>query len=273
MYAIINIILNNVERSDILNPTAFSIFGFEIKWYGILIGSGMLLGIIIANYTSKLRNIIYDELLNIVLITLPVAILCARLYYVIFNFSYYTRNITDILNIRQGGLAIHGGVIGGFLCAYIYTYHKKINFLAVGDVVAPSLILAQSIGRWGNFFNSEAHGGPVSYAFIKHFPAFIQRGMHIDGIYYHPTFLYESIWDFCVFLTLIIMLKNSSKIGLILFSYIGLYSIGRFFIEGLRTDSLMLGPLRIAQVVSLCGIIIWITALIFMFKKKSSSEK
>lgn len=254
-----------------MNPTAFSILGFSIKWYGILIGSGMLLGIMIASYTCKLRKVSYDELLNIVLIALPIAIIGARLYYVIFNFSNYSKHLIDILNIRQGGLAIHGGVIAGLLCAYTYAYHKKINFLAVADVTVPSLILAQAIGRWGNFFNSEAHGGPVTYAFIKHFPAFIQKGMYIDGTYYHPTFLYESIWDLCVFITLIIMLKKTRQFGIVFFSYIGLYSIGRFFIEGLRTDSLMLGPLRIAQVVSLCGIVIWISALLIYWRKNQLS--
>lgn len=255
-----------------MNPTAFSILGFSIKWYGILIGSGMLLGIIIAGYTCKLRKVIYDELLNIVLIALPTAIIGARLYYVIFNFRDYSNNLIDILNTRQGGLAIHGGVIAGFLCAYIYTYRKKLNFLAVADVTVPSLILAQAIGRWGNFFNSEAHGGPVTYAFIKHFPAFIQKGMYIDGTYYHPTFLYESIWDLCIFIILIIMLKKTQQFGIVFFSYIGLYSIGRFFIEGLRTDSLMLGPLKMAQVVSLCGIAIWISALLIYWRKEQLSS-
>lgn len=248
-----------------MNPVAFSIFGLTIRWYGILIGTGMLLAIILAYFTSKTRNFSYDELLNIVLIALPLSIIGARLYYVIFNFGDYSKNVSDIINIRLGGLAIHGGVIVGFLCAYIYTHVKKLNFWVVADIVAPSLILAQAIGRWGNFFNGEAHGGPVSEAFIKHFPAFIQKGMYIDGTYYQPTFLYESIWNICVFIILLVLLNKTKKFGLVFFSYIGLYSIGRFFIEGLRTDSLMLGPLRMAQVVSLCGFVIWIISLFIYF--------
>lgn len=256
-----------------MNPIAFSILGLSIRWYGILIGSGMLIAIVVAYFTSKLRNFDYDELLNIVLIALPLSIIGARLYYVIFNFSYYSKNLGEIINTRQGGLAIHGGVIVGFLCAYIYTHVRKLNFLVVADIAAPSIILAQAIGRWGNFINGEAHGGPVSEAFIKHFPSFIQKGMYIDGTYYHPTFLYESLWNICVFIVLLILLKNTKKFGLVFFSYIGLYSIGRFFIEGLRTDSLMLGPLRIAQLVSLCGFIIWIISLFFYFNVKDKFKE
>lgn len=253
-----------------MNPVAFSIFGLDIRWYGILIALGMLLGITIANYTSKIRGTDYDELLNIVLLALPIAIIGARLYYVLFNLSYYSANPSEIINTRQGGLAIHGGIIAGFFTAFIYTYKKKLNFWNFADVAAPSIILAQAIGRWGNFFNGEAHGGPVSESFIKHFPAFIQKGMYIDATYYQPTFLYESIWNVCVFLILIVLLKKTKKPGLVFFTYLGLYSIGRFFIEGLRTDSLMIGPLRIAQLVSLTGFTIWIIALIFYFKKKEN---
>jgi phosphatidylglycerol:prolipoprotein diacylglycerol transferase len=256
-----------------MNPVAFSVFGLSIRWYGILIASGMLIAIILSNYTSKLRNINYDELLNIVLISLPLAIIGARLYYVIFSYKDYINNPIDIFNIRQGGLAIHGGVIVGLLSAFTYCYRKKLNFLDYTDVAAPSIIIAQSIGRWGNFFNQEAHGGPVSYSFIKHFPMFIQKGMYIDGIYYHPTFLYESIWDFCIFFVLLAILKKSKRTGIVIASYIGLYSLGRFFIEGLRTDSLMLGPLKIAQVVSLLGFILWICSLLFYFRHLQKNNK
>lgn len=253
-----------------MNPIAFTLFGIGIRWYGILIASGMLIGILIAKYTCKIKNVNYDYLMNTVLIALPLAILGARLYYVLFEFSYYKDHINQILNTRQGGLAIHGGVIFAFISSYIYIKYKRLNFLEMADVAVPSIILAQSIGRWGNFMNQEAHGGEVSYNFISHFPAFIQNGMYIHGIYYNPTFLYESIWNFCIFVILIMLLKKTKKTGLTFFSYIGLYSVGRFFIEGLRTDSLMLGPLRIAQIVSLTGVILWLITLKFYFFKKSS---
>lgn len=250
-----------------MNPVAFTILGLSIRWYGIIIACGMLIGIILANFTSKIKDINYDELFNIILIALPLAIIGARLYYVIFNFSYYQKDLMEIFNTRQGGLAIHGGVIVGLITAYLYTYYKKLNFWKYADVAAPSIIIAQAIGRWGNFFNQEAHGGPVSHTFISHFPSFIQNGMYIDGSYYHPTFLYESIWNIFVFLILLILLKKVKKTGLVIFTYIGLYSIGRFFIEGLRTDSLMFGPIRVAQLVSLIGIGTWLIFLFVIHKK------
>lgn len=255
-----------------MNPVAFSIFGLDVRWYGILISSGMLLGIIIAQYSCKLREVNYDDLLNVILISLPLSILGARLYYVAFEFQYYKNNLADILNIRQGGLAIHGGIIAAVIIALIYSRYKKLNFLKLADVAAPSIILAQALGRWGNFFNQEAHGGPVSYEFIKAFPIFIQKGMYIDGIYYHPTFLYESIWNIIIFIILVGILRKSKRIGVVFFTYIGLYSIGRVFIEGLRTDSLMLGPIRVAQLISLMGVITWIIFLILTIMKKNKNK-
>ncbi len=251
-----------------MNPVAFYVFGFSIRWYGIFIGAGITLAVILAKYTSKYRDINYDSFLDVAIISLPIGIVGARLYYVAFEFDNYKNNLINIFNIRGGGLAIHGGILFGLLSAFIIARRKKMNFFKIADIAAPAIIIAQAVGRWGNFFNSEAHGGPVSYSFIKHFPYFIQRGMHIEGIYYQPTFLYESLWNFTVFIILIIILKKSKKVGIVFFSYIGLYSIGRFFIEGLRTDSLMLGPIRIAQLVSLSGIVVWVAFLILYRYKK-----
>lgn len=254
-----------------MNRVAFSIFGIDIMWYGILIASGMLLGILIAKYNSDKKKLNFDTMMDLILVALPSAIVGARLYYVVLEFnSYYKNHLGDIINIRQGGLAIHGGVIFALLAAFLLARKKKISFIKYADVAAPSIIIAQAIGRWGNFFNQEAHGGPVSYEFIKNFPSFIQKGMLIDGTYYHPTFLYESCWDIAVFIILMAIIHKTKKNGVTLFSYIGLYSIGRFFIEGLRTDSLMLGPLRMAQVVSLCGVIAWLVFLYFTYVKKKT---
>ncbi|MDF2880620.1 MAG: lgt [Clostridiaceae bacterium] len=246
-----------------MNPIAFTIFGLDIRWYGVIIASGMLVALALANYNVKWRNVKFDYLLDAFLIALPFSILGARLYYVLFEFSYYKDNPSQILNTRQGGLAIHGGILFAIISVYFYTRYRKISFLKIFDVAAPSIILAQAIGRWGNFFNGEAHGGEVSYDFIKHFPQFIQKGMLIGGVYYQPTFLYESIWNVSVCIILLYLLRKSEKVGIVFFTYIGMYSIGRFFIEGLRTDSLMLGPLKVAQVVSLSGILLWICALIY----------
>lgn len=255
-----------------MNPIAFKIFGMDIRWYGIMISMGMLLGILLAKFSSKLRGVDYDELLNAVLISLPIGIVGARLYYVIFNFDYYMANKAEILNIRAGGLAIHGGLIFGIFSAYIYFKHKKISFLKYADAAVPSIILAQALGRWGNFFNQEAHGGPVTYEFISKFPQFIQNGMHIGGVYYHPTFLYESIWNIGIMVVLLMLLKKSLREGIVLFSYIGLYSVGRYFIEGLRTDSLMLGPFRQAQLISLTGVAIWIVFLLITRKRNADAQ-
>jgi phosphatidylglycerol:prolipoprotein diacylglycerol transferase len=251
-----------------MNPIAFNIFGLSVAWYGIFIATGMMVGILLAQFTAKLKNVDYDELLNITLIAFPIAIIGARAYYVAFEFNQYKDDLIQVLNIRQGGLAIHGGVIFGMIAALLYTRYKKESLLKFADVAAPSIIIGQAIGRWGNFFNSEAHGGPVTQGFISKFPDFIQNGMLIDGVYYHPTFLYESIWNVLVCLILIYLLTKTFKRGTVFFTYIGLYSIGRFFIEGLRTDSLMFAGLRVAQLISLAGVALWIIFLIINHRKK-----
>ena len=253
-----------------MNPIAFNIFGLSVAWYGIFIAVGMMVGILLADFTSRLKNVNYDELLNIILISFPIAILGARAYYVAFEFNQYKDDLIQVFNIRQGGLAIHGGVIFGMLAALLYTRYKKESLLKFADVAAPSIIIGQAIGRWGNFFNSEAHGGPVTQGFISKFPEFIQNGMLIDGVYYHPTFLYESIWNVIVCLILIYLLTKTFKRGTVFFTYIGLYSIGRFFIEGLRTDSLMFAGLRVAQLISLAGVVLWIIFIVANHRKKDS---
>ncbi|MBU3207852.1 prolipoprotein diacylglyceryl transferase [Clostridium algidicarnis] len=256
-----------------MNPVAFNIFGVDLMWYGIIISFGVMLGLIIISYTSKLKDVSFDNVIDTFLIAFPIAIIGARAYYVAFEFESYRGNIASMLNLRQGGLAIHGGLIFGVLAAYLYSKKKKFDFLSMIDVVAPSLILAQGIGRWGNFINKEAHGGPVTSQFISKFPGFIQRGMNIGGIYYHPTFLYESIWDLIVFFILLILLKRrkEEKKGTIIAYYAVLYSLGRFFIEGLRTDSLMILGFRTAQLVSLLLIIAGLVS-IFIIKKRANNK-
>lgn len=251
-----------------MNPIAFNLFGLPIRWYGILISSGMVIGIFLASYNCRIKHVSYDRMMDLILIALPAAIVGARLYYVLFNLDYYSSNLGEIINIRQGGLAIHGGVLFALIAAYIYARKKKLEFIKYADAAAPSIILAQAIGRWGNFFNQEAHGGEVTKEFISRFPGFIQNGMFIEGTYYHPTFLYESIWNLAVFAILMVIIKKTSKNGLTFFTYVGLYSVGRFIIEGLRTDSLMIGPIRVAQLVSLSGIVIWLVYLFLAYFRK-----
>lgn len=258
-----------------MNPIAFEVGNFEVRWYGILIACGVLVAMALTNYNCKKKEIDFDIILDGFLIAFPVAIIGARAYYVIFEFNNYKNNLLNIFNIRQGGLAIHGGLIGAFIAVYIFSKIKKINMLKYLDVVAPSIILAQAIGRWGNFMNSEAHGGPVSYEFINKFPQFIQKGMNIKGIYYHPTFLYESIWNIivCIILLIILYKKNNNENGIVIGSYLILYSLGRIFIEALRTDSLMIGQIRVAQLISIVCMIIGAGIIIYIKKIGIKSNK
>lgn len=255
-----------------MDRVAFSIFGLDVMWYGIIICSGTVLALLLAQYTSKLKGVSYDDVLTIFLVTFPSAIIGARIYYVIFEFGQFKDNLLDMFNIRTGGLAIHGAIIATVIVVYIMAKKKGLKLLSCMDLAAPCIILAQGIGRWGNFFNQEAHGGPVSQAFISRFPEFIQKGMLIKGTYYHPTFLYESIWDLAVFLLLLYLIHKIKEDGVIFFLYLGLYSVGRFFIEGLRTDSLMVGGLRAAQLISIAGVVICIVGIIFVYRNKKKKQ-
>lgn len=254
-----------------MNPIAFQIGPISIYWYSLLIALAFGLGILLANYHAIRHQIDTDQLFNLLLLVIPASIIGARLYYVLFNWGYYSVYPLEIPAVWHGGLAIHGGVLGGFLAGYWYIRrHKDLKLWPTADVIAPSLILGQTIGRWGNFFNQEAHGGPVSSEFISKFPTFIQKGMYIDGQYYHPTFLYESLWNSLVFLILLWLIRRKSlPAGIVTMTYLILYSLGRFFVEGLRTDSLMFGPLRIAQVVSIGAIIL---GVIFIYSKLKRTE-
>lgn len=253
-----------------MNPVAFNILGLEIRWYGLLIAAGMVFGILLSIKTCKWRNIEFEPLLDVVIVCLPFGIIGARLYYVLFRFDHYKDNLIQVFNFRGGGLAVHGGVIFAMVAGYVYTRYKKYDFVGMADVAAPSIILAQAVGRWGNFFNSEVYGMEVTKSFISRFPEFIQRGMFINGNYYNPTFLYESMWNILVCLLLLILLKKSERRGIVIMTYVGVYSLGRYFIENLRTDNLMIGSIRIAQLVSIVGIAAWIGYLIYFKVKKQS---
>lgn len=253
-----------------MDPIAFSIFGLDIRWYGILIASGMVLGALLALAESRRVGFNENYILDIILVSVPSAIVGARLYYVIFEWNNYKNNLLEIFALRQGGLAIHGGVIAAVIAAAIYTTVRRVDFLKAADICAPSIILGQAIGRWGNFFNQEAYGGPVSREFISRFPEFIQRQMFIEGAYHHPTFLYEFLWNIIVFTILILYRRKNKVDGIVFFMYIALYSVGRFFIEGMRTDSLMMGNLRTAQVIS---VILILGSLISIFFLKMRGRK
>lgn len=228
-----------------IDPVAISIFGIDIYWYALIIVTGVLIGTHFAKKEFVRRGFEEDFIYDILFVILPSGIIGARIWYVIFMWDYYSQNLSQIINIRGGGLAIHGGIIFGALALYLYSKHKKVPFLDTVDVLTPSLALGQGIGRWGNFVNQEAHGGPTD----------LPWGIIIDGVKVHPTFLYESIGDILIFLILINWRKNNPDKGKISASYFIGYGILRFFVEGLRTDSLYWGPLRTAQVISLVFII------------------
>ncbi|KXS41237.1 MULTISPECIES: prolipoprotein diacylglyceryl transferase [unclassified Candidatus Frackibacter] len=233
-------------KPDYIDPIAFEIGPISVHWYGIIMASAIFLGLIIALRESEHKNLDPDLFLDLIIFAIPIAIISARAYYVIFQWDYYSQNLKDIIAVWEGGLAIHGALIGATLTTIIFTKVKQINFWKITDIAAPSLILGQAIGRWGNFINQEAYGYKTD----------LPWAMYIDGAYRHPTFLYESIWDFSVFIFLIWLRKQKFiKNGEVFLSYIIAYSFGRFFVEAFRTDSLMLGPLRMAQVISIVLII------------------
>jgi phosphatidylglycerol:prolipoprotein diacylglycerol transferase len=255
-------------------PILVELGPITIRWYGLLIASAVLIGVSLSQYLAKKRQV-NPELLSDLSIWLVIsAIPAARLYYVLFEWSQYAKDPKSIFAIWEGGIAIHGAIIGGVIAALIFAKLKQVSFWQLADLVAPSLILGQAIGRWGNFFNSEAFGGPTNLPWKLYIPPNSDRRIYPEGGYFHPTFLYESLWDLMVFALLLTLFfkslqgKPRLKLGTLFLVYLSTYSLGRFWIEGLRTDSLMLGPLRIAQVVSLVGIILGLIGLAWLYYYK-----
>lgn len=253
-------------------PIIFEIGPFTIRWYGVLIASAVLIGVWLSQELAKRRNV-NPELLGDLAIWLVVgAIPSARLYYVLFEWQSYAQNPQDIVAIWKGGIAIHGAVIGGLLAALIFARLQRVSFWQLTDLVAPSLILGQAIGRWGNFFNSEAFGRPTDLPWKLFIPVDRRPPGYEQFAYFHPTFLYESLWNLGVFALLLWLFfwglrhPGRLKVGTLFLSYLIAYSSGRFWIEGLRMDSLMLGPLRIAQVVSLTQIAIGLFGLFWLYR-------
>lgn len=225
-----------------MNPIAFSLGGLEVHWYGIILACGALVGLLLAVNEGKRFGISPDFFMDLLLVGVPSAIVCARIYYVAFEWEDYRHNFWDVFAIWHGGIAIYGALIGAVIGAVFYARAKGYSFLRIADICAPSLLAGQLIGRWGNFVNQEAHGGPVEESFLRHtlhLPGFIVDQMNIQGVYYHPTFLYESLWN-VVGIVLLLWLRRRPflRAGELFMGYFIWYSFGRFFVEGLRTDSL-----------------------------------
>lgn len=248
-----------------INPVAFSLGPITVRWYGLLIATAMLIAAIGGCKMMRKAGINEDDFLTIFMVTIVAAILGARAYYVIFELPYYIQHPDEIIAIWHGGLAVHGGLLAGVTSIYLGCRHYKIPFWQFTDIMAPFMILGQAIGRWGNFFNQEAYGYEVD-------PVTVPWAMWIDGAYRHPTFLYESCWDLLVFFVLLWLIRQAwVRRGEIALSYLMFYSVGRVVVEGFRTDSLMLGPLRMAQVMSL--VLFTGALLILLYRRKTGKAE
>ena len=238
-----------------INPVVFSIFGINIYWYGIIIVSSIITAMIVLKILDDKYNINFNQIIDLLVFLIPISIISARIYYVLFNLDYYLSDPLQIMDFRSGGLAIYGGIIGGFITCLIYCRIKQIDLLDILDYLAPALVLAQAIGRWGNFVNIEAYGTTTNLPW--------RMGIYeINGfIEVHPTFLYESLACLIIFIVLL-LIKRKFK-GQIVGTYFLLYSFERAFVENLRTDSLMLGNIRVSQFLS---VLIFIFCLVFLLK-------
>lgn len=252
-------------------PIIFEIGPIVVRWYGLLIASAVLIGVTLSQYLAKFRNINPDFLGDLAIWLVVSAIPCARLYYVLFEWQEYSQRPGDIIAIWKGGIAIHGAIIGGTIATILFARWKRISLWQLLDLVAPSLILGQAIGRWGNFFNSEAFGKPTDLPWKLYIAPNYRPLELLNFDYFHPTFLYESLWNLGVFILLLSIFfwglqhYNRLKTGTLAAVYLIAYSLGRVWIEWLRTDSLMLGPLKIAQIVSLSAIALGLLILAWLY--------
>ena len=247
-----------------MHPVLIEIGPFSIRYYGLM----YVLGIIVAMFLirSEVRRrelpLTEDEQVNFILLTVIAGIVVARVYYVVFNWSYYRQFLWEIPAVWRGGLAFHGGALGGICSTLWYARRKKILFLRLTDLLSPPLILGQALGRFGNFMNGDAHGVPTSLPWGLVFSPRSPAGMQFPGIPLHPTMLYEMAIDLSIFAYLWLTRKRSAKDGYMTLRYLLLYSVGRFGVEFLRADSLWLGPFRAAQVVSVTLFVVCVSLIV-----------
>ena len=241
-----------------INRVAFTIFGVRIYWYAIIMVFAMVLAMIIYKKRDGLYNIKFEDVLDIAIYAIPISLICARIYYILFNLEYYFANPAQIINTRSGGMAIYGGIIGGFITCAIICKKRKITFLDLIDYVAPALALGQAIGRWGNFVNAEAYGTKTTLPWRM---GIYEAGKYIEV---HPTFFYESLSCIIIFVILIFIKNRRIFKGQVACTYLILYSFERTFVEGLRTDSLMIGNIRVSQLLSV--IIFFTTLIVYIYQ-------
>lgn len=256
------------EQIEPLNRVFLEIGPFTIYWYGAIIGLGVLLGYLLATREAVRRGMPKETYADLLLFAIPISIICARIYYVIFRWEQYADNPIKVFYIWEGGIAIHGALIGGVLTAYFFAKKRNLSFWQLADVAAPSVLLGQAIGRWGNFVNQEVYGGPVTREFLEslYLPDFIINQMYINGTYYHPTFLYESLWNIAGVILLLYLRRVNLRQGELFLTYVIWYSVGRFFIEAIRLDYLLIGTLKTAQVVSI--LLIVGSVLLWIYRRK-----
>lgn len=259
-----------------INPVAFNLGNLSVKWYGVIMALAIILAVSMAIIEGRKRQIESDDFIDLLLWAVPLGYVGARIYYVIFEWRYYAQHPDQIIAIWNGGIAIYGGLLAGLVVLLIFCYKKMLPPFLMLDIITPGVMAAQILGRWGNFINQEAHGGPTTLGFLQslHLPNFIISQMKINGIYYQPTFLYESFFNL-IGLILILVLRHKKhlfKQGEIFMLYLAWYSVVRFFVEGMRTDSLYLwGSIRVSQLLSLILLVIVIG--LFIYRRKVVKPK
>lgn len=259
-----------------ISPVAFKLGNLSVKWYGVIMAMAIILAVSMAIVEGRKRQIESDDFMDLLLWAVPIGYVGARIYYVIFEWNYYSQHLDQIIAIWNGGIAIYGGLLAGLAVLLVFCYKRMLPPFLMLDVITPGVMAAQILGRWGNFINQEAHGGPTTLAFLQslHLPNFIISQMKIGGIYYQPTFLYESFFNL-IGLLIILFLRHKKhlfKQGEIFMLYLAWYSVVRFFVEGMRTDSLyLMGSIRVSQMLSV--ILLIVVICLFIYRRRVVKPK
>ena len=259
-----------------INPVAFKLGNLSVKWYGIIMAVAIILAVSMAIFEGRKRQIESDDFMDLLLWAVPLGYVGARIYYVIFEWNYYSQHLDEIIAIWNGGIAIYGGLLAGLAVLLVFCYKRMLPPFLMLDIITPGVMAAQILGRWGNFINQEAHGGPTTLAFLQslHLPDFIINQMKIGGVYYQPTFLYESFFNLIGLLIILLLRhrKHLFKQGEIFMLYLAWYSVVRFFVEGMRTDSLyLLESIRVSQMLSV--ILLIVVIVLFIYRRRVVKPK